>query len=122
MSLCMVKMVRYERKVHSCVRCGNIYTCTSPAVCTFARETPDCPKCYQGPPYKQQEERARHMTQLRPESAPIISNAVQSGLMSDTGFACPKCDYVFPSAEQVAEHLRNEHTDGAQTETSKRTV
>lgn len=58
MSLCMDKMVRYERKVHSCVRCGNIYTCISPAVCTFARETPDCPKCYQGPPYKQQEERA----------------------------------------------------------------
>ena len=42
--------------------------------------------------------------------------------MSDSGFACPKCDYVFPTAEQVAEHLRNEHTDGAQTETSKRTV
>lgn len=60
----MDKMVRYERKVHSCVRCGNIYTCISPAVCTFARETPDCPKCYQGRPYKQQEERARHMTLL----------------------------------------------------------
>lgn len=62
------------------------------------------------------------MTQLRPESGAVISNAVQSGLMPDTGFACPKCDYVFPSAEQVAKHLRNEHTDGAQTETSKQTV
>lgn len=55
----MDKMVRYERKVHSCVRCGNIYTCISPAVCTFVRETPDCPKCYQGRPYKQQEEKER---------------------------------------------------------------
>ena len=37
-------------------------------------------------------------------------------IMSDTGFACPKCDLKFPTSEQVAEHLRNEHIDGSQTE------
>ena len=36
--------------------------------------------------------------------------------MSDTGFAFPKCDLKFPTSEQVAEHLRNEHIDGSQTE------
>lgn len=36
--------------------------------------------------------------------------------MSDSGFACPKCDLKFPTSEQVAEHLRNEHVDGSQTE------
>ncbi|MFL6384932.1 MAG: hypothetical protein ACJ712_08175 [Nitrososphaeraceae archaeon] len=42
--------------------------------------------------------------------------------MSDTGFTCPKCDHSFPTAEQVAEHLRNEHTDGTQTESTKRMI
>ena len=37
-------------------------------------------------------------------------------VMSDSGFACPKCDLKFPTSEQVAEHLRNEHVDGSQTE------
>ena len=36
--------------------------------------------------------------------------------MSDTGFACPKCDLIFTTAEDVARHLRNEHVDGSQTE------
>jgi hypothetical protein len=48
--------------------------------------------------------------------------AVQSYTMSDTGFTCPKCDHSFPTAEQVAEHLRNEHTEGTQTESTKRTI
>lgn len=45
---------------------------------------------------------------------------MQSDIMSDTGFTCPKCDHSFPTAEQVAEHLKNEHADGAQTESTKR--
>ena len=36
--------------------------------------------------------------------------------MSDTGFACPKCDLIFTTAEDVARHLKNEHVDGSQTE------
>jgi hypothetical protein len=36
--------------------------------------------------------------------------------MSDSGFACPKCDLVFTTAEDVARHLKNEHVDGSQTE------
>ena len=36
--------------------------------------------------------------------------------MSDTGFACPKCDLIFNTAEDVARHLKNEHVDGSQTE------
>ena len=35
-------------------------------------------------------------------------------LMSDSGFACPKCDLKFPTSEQVAEHLRNKHVDGTE--------
>jgi thiol-disulfide isomerase/thioredoxin len=49
----------------------------------------------------------------------FLFNASQSNMMSDTGFTCPKCDHSFPTAEQVAEHLRNEHTDGTQTESTK---
>jgi thiol-disulfide isomerase/thioredoxin len=53
----------------------------------------------------------------------LLFNNVQSIThMPDTGFTCPKCDYSFPTAEQVAEHLRNEHVDGAQTETTKQTT
>jgi hypothetical protein len=43
-------------------------------------------------------------------------------IMSDTGFTCPKCDHSFPTAEQVAEHLKNEHADGTQTESTKRMI
>jgi uncharacterized C2H2 Zn-finger protein len=43
-------------------------------------------------------------------------------MMSDTGFTCPKCDHSFPTAEQVAKHLKNEHADGTQTESTKRIV
>jgi thiol-disulfide isomerase/thioredoxin len=50
----------------------------------------------------------------------FLFNTVQSDMMSDTGFTCPKCDHSFPTAEQVAEHLKNEHADGAQTESTKR--
>jgi hypothetical protein len=50
----------------------------------------------------------------------FLFNIVQSDMMSDTGFTCPKCDHTFPTAEQVAEHLRNEHVDGTQTESTKR--
>jgi hypothetical protein len=50
----------------------------------------------------------------------FLFNIVQSNMMSDTGFTCPKCDHSFPTAEQVAEHLRNEHVDGTQTESTKR--
>jgi hypothetical protein len=50
----------------------------------------------------------------------FLLNIVQSDIMSDTGFTCPKCDHSFPTAEQVAEHLRNEHVDGTQTESTKR--
>src|SRR5215211_1838346 len=50
----------------------------------------------------------------------FLFNIVQSSVMSDTGFTCPKCDHSFPTAEQVAEHLRNEHVDGTQTESTKR--
>lgn len=50
----------------------------------------------------------------------FLFNIVQSDMMSDTGFTCPKCDHTFPTAEQVAEHLRNEHIDGTQTESTKR--
>jgi hypothetical protein len=52
----------------------------------------------------------------------FLSNTVQSHMMSDTGFTCPKCDHSFPTAEQVAEHLKNEHADGTQTESTKRMV
>jgi hypothetical protein len=48
------------------------------------------------------------------------STCRQLNMMSDTGFTCPKCDHSFPTAEQVAEHLRNEHVDGTQTESTKR--
>ena len=50
----------------------------------------------------------------------FLFDIVQSDIMSDTGFTCPKCDHSFPTAEQVAEHLRNEHVDGTQTESTKR--
>lgn len=49
----------------------------------------------------------------------FLYNIVQSDIMSDTGFTCPKCDHSFPTAEQVAKHLRNEHVDGTQTESTK---
>jgi len=39
--------------------------------------------------------------------------------MSDTGFACPKCDLIFTTAEDVARHLKNEHVDGSQTERAR---
>ena len=35
--------------------------------------------------------------------------------MSDNGFACPRCKMMFPTAESVALHLKNEHIDGSQT-------
>lgn len=37
--------------------------------------------------------------------------------MSDTGFACPKCKQTFPTAENVAQHMKNEHIEGSQTDT-----
>lgn len=40
-------------------------------------------------------------------------------MVTDTGFTCPKCKYKFATAELAAKHLRNEHVDGAQTETAK---
>jgi hypothetical protein len=40
-------------------------------------------------------------------------------LVIDKGFTCPKCNYKFATAELAAKHLRNEHVDGAQSETAK---
>ena len=45
-----------------------------------------------------------------------VNNYRRDTIMSDSGFACPKCDLVFTTAEDVARHLKNEHVDGSQTE------
>jgi hypothetical protein len=40
-------------------------------------------------------------------------------MVGESGFTCPKCNSTFATAELVAKHLKNEHVDGAQSETVK---
>ncbi len=49
----------------------------------------------------------------------LFDERVSQNLVIDTGFMCPKCNCKFATAELAAKHLRNEHVDGAQTETAR---
>lgn len=40
-------------------------------------------------------------------------------MAADTGFTCPKCNYKFATPELAMKHLKNEHVDGAQSETAR---
>jgi hypothetical protein len=42
------KLVQYGRKTHRCINSGNVYTCSTPAVCPLKIETPDCPDVIMG--------------------------------------------------------------------------